>query len=67
MKFTFAMNIKEIEQRIVELKAAQGDHFRKKKAERNPDQLVVVREELNRLKKQAGAMYRGRPIPEDAQ
>lgn len=54
------MNKLEIEQKIVVLKGKQSDHFKKKKADRNAEELVAIREELNGLKAQVRAAYRGR-------
>lgn len=54
------MNKKEIESKIVELKGKQSDYFKKKKAERNADEIAAVREELNGLKKQARELSRGK-------
>jgi len=54
------MDKKELESKIVELKGKQSDFFKKKKADRNPEEVKAVREELNALKKQATAAYRGK-------
>ncbi len=58
------MNKKEIESRIVELKGKQSDFFKKKKAERNPEEIAAVREELNDLKKKVHALNRGKKTAE---
>ncbi|MEN7548325.1 hypothetical protein AAG747_10430 [Rapidithrix thailandica] len=52
------MNVKEIEQKIVELKGKQADYFKKKKAERNPSEIEEIRKELNELKSQAKEAYK---------
>ena len=54
------MEIKELESKIVELKGKQSDYFKKKKANRNPEELEAIRKELNELKEQAKGAYRGR-------
>ena len=52
------MNQKEIVARILELKKQQSDIFKKKKIERDLEQLKQIREEWNDLKKKAQAMLR---------
>jgi len=54
------MDKTEIEKRLVELKAAQAEVFKKKKADRDLDALQAVRDEMNDLKKQVSDLYRGR-------
>jgi hypothetical protein len=54
------MDKKELESKIVELKGKQSAHFQKKKADRNPEELVAVRAELNELKAKAKAIYKGK-------
>ena len=54
------MDIKEIEKKLVELKGKQSDVFKKKKAERNLEELAAVREEMNDLKAQAREAYKAR-------
>lgn len=52
------MTTQELEAKIVALKGKQSDHFKKKKADRNSEELTAVRTELNELKKEAKAIYR---------
>ncbi|MEH0157780.1 hypothetical protein V6R21_27065 [Limibacter armeniacum] len=52
------MNIKEIEAKLKELKAKQGDYFKQKKADRNPADVEAIRKEMAELKEQAKAVYR---------
>ena len=52
------MDITEIQNKLVELKASQGDFFKKKKGERDADALQAVRNELNELKKKAAEIYK---------
>ncbi|MGB0525544.1 MAG: hypothetical protein ACPGJS_21385 [Flammeovirgaceae bacterium] len=54
------MDIKEIEKKIVELKAQQSDFFKKKKADRDAGAIEGIRSELNDLKAQVKEAYRGR-------
>lgn len=54
------MNKKEIESKIVELKGKQSDYFKKKKTERNPEEIAAVREELNSLKQDVRKLNRGK-------
>lgn len=54
------MDKKELESKIVELKGKQSDYFKKKKADRNPEEVAAVRDELNQLKAKVSAAYRGR-------
>ena len=54
------MDKKELESKIKELKGKQSDHFKKKKADRNPEELTAIRAELNDLKAKATAAYRGK-------
>ena len=54
------MDIKATESRIVELKVMQSDFFKKKKADRTAGALDDIRSEMNELKKQLKAAYRGR-------
>ena len=49
----------EIESRLATLKAQQADFFKKSKKERNAESLVAVREEMNKLKVQVAALYKG--------
>ena len=51
------MDIKKIEKKLVELKCKKADIFKKKKAERNADDLVAIREEMNSLKTEAATAY----------
>ncbi|TAE00614.1 MAG: hypothetical protein EAZ97_05430 [Bacteroidetes bacterium] len=50
--------VQELEKKISVLKGKQSDHFKKKKADRNVEELTAVREEMNALKKQAVAIYK---------
>ena len=52
------MEKKEIESKIRELKGKQSDYFKKKKADRNPEEIDAIRQELNGLKEQATKLYR---------
>lgn len=52
------MNTHEVELKIKELKAKQGDYFKQKKADRNPADIEAIRTELNELKAQVRAVYR---------
>jgi hypothetical protein len=52
------MNKKELEGKLLDLKAKQAAHFKKKKAERNAEELTAIRQEMNDLKQQARALYR---------
>ncbi|MCS7005407.1 MAG: hypothetical protein NZM38_08780 [Cytophagales bacterium] len=54
------MDIKEIESKIIALKAKQSDFFKKKKAERNYQEVEAIRKELNELKQQARKIYRSK-------
>ncbi len=54
------MKIQEAENRIKELKTAQSEFFKKKKDQRNAEELTVVREEMNALKEKLRAFYRGK-------
>lgn len=54
------MTINEAENRIKELKAAQSEFFKKKKADRALDALAEVREEMNALKAKLRNAYRGK-------
>ncbi len=44
------MDIKDIQKRISELKAAQSNYFKKKKADRLASEIETIRAELNSLK-----------------
>jgi len=50
------MTLLEIENQIGVLKGKQADHFKKKKADRNAEELAATRQQLNDLKKQATAL-----------
>ena len=52
------MAIKDIESKLKELKGKQSDFFKKKKAERNVDEISAIRDEINELKEKAKAVYR---------
>ena len=54
------MEVKEIEKRLAELKTQQSDFFKKKKADRNADELESVRKEISDLKEQAKEAYAAR-------
>ncbi len=45
------MELKEIQQKIAELKTAQSNYFKKKKADRISSEIDAIRSELNELKK----------------
>ena len=52
-----AMAAKELEAKILELKGKQSDFFKKKKADRNQDEIEAIRAELNEAKAQVKAHY----------
>lgn len=52
------MTTQEIEAKIVELKGKQSEFFKKKKSDRNQEELDAVRKELNELKQEVKAQYR---------
>lgn len=54
------MDIKELEKKLAELKGKQSDVFKKKKAERNLEDLAAIREEMNDLKAKAREAYKAR-------
>jgi len=54
------MTIKEAENRIKELKTVQSDFFKKKKEDRNAEELDGARQELNNLKEKLRLAYRGK-------
>lgn len=56
------MTITEAESRIKELKTAQSDFFKKKKDDRNAEELDGVRQELNELKEKLHSAYRGKEV-----
>ena len=61
------MDKQGLENRLRELKGQQSAHFQKKKADRDADALVAVRQEMNDIKAKLAAAYRGREVPaEDA-
>jgi polyhydroxyalkanoate synthesis regulator phasin len=45
------MELQDIQKKIAELKTAQSDYFKKKKADRISSEIDAVRTELNELKK----------------
>lgn len=51
------MNIAEIESKLHDLKAQQAEMMKKKKADRNNASLTAIREEMNKLKGEASALY----------
>lgn len=57
-KLPIVMEINQLEAKIVELKAKQGDYFKQKKAQRNPAEIEAIRQELNSLKSQVAPLYR---------
>ncbi|SFE88601.1 hypothetical protein [Thermoflexibacter ruber] len=54
------MNIAEIESKLNSLKIQQAEQFKKKKAERDNTALSAIREEMNKLKEEATAIYKGK-------
>lgn len=54
------MNKSELEGKLKELKGKQSAHFQKKKADRNAAELTAARTEMNQLKKQVTALYKGK-------
>lgn len=56
-----------MEKRLQELAASQGDFFKKKKEDRNLDELASVREQLNRIKAVAKKVYKGKELSEEEQ
>jgi hypothetical protein len=61
------MAITDIENKIKELKIKQSEFFKKKKAERNPEIINTIRQEMNDLKAKARATYRKEsPAQEEA-
>lgn len=52
------MEKKDIESKIRELKGKQSEFFQKKKADRNPEEINAIREEMNGLKDQATKLSR---------
>ncbi len=54
------MNIAEIESKLKSLKIQQAEQFKKKKSERNAETLSAIREEMNKLKEEATAIYKGK-------
>lgn len=54
------MNIAEIESKLNSLKIQQAAQFKKKKAERDNTALSAIREEMNKLKKEATAIYKSK-------
>ncbi len=53
------MSQQELEAKIRELKGKQSDYFKKKKEDRNAEEIAAVREELNGLKAEAKKNLRG--------
>lgn len=52
------MDIKALENRIIELKGEQSSIMKKKRNARDLDALKTIRAELNKLKKEAKSHYR---------
>ena len=54
------MNTAEIESKLHDLKVKQADIMKKKKADRDNATLTAIREEMNKLKGDATALYKGK-------
>lgn len=57
---TIDMNIAEIESKLKDLKIKQAEQMKTKKDKRDTGALTAIREEMNKLKDEAAAVYKSK-------